>query len=276
MKIVITGVTGVLGQALGKQFHREGGSVVGVSRSDTFQAPWMEQLICSPQETVQDVDQLLDLDPDVIILNAGQIEREIGEKGEPMADHVNSINKVNYQWPCDVAMRAMQRRWTHPVDIIAIGSIADCCPSSFGPVYHSSKIALHYFWTGVGPIFYYGSEEKIRLRLYRPGAIMSDLAWAPVNRLIPEGKGHQMRKKRVAGAPTGEQVATHFYSWYQKPDAWVGGWGEPFSFKALRSIFGSFPNLFYKMQRYAWRKQSRFVPSDQRPHYPPQAILRSK
>ena len=257
-KVVITGITGVLGQALGKRFHQEGAFVIGVSRSNQFEAPWLSQLLTLDQNSLADVGPILDVDPDVIILNAGQIEKEIGDHGEPLPQHADSINRINYQWPCDVAMGAMNRSWTHPLDVIAIGSIADCCPSSFGPVYHSSKIALHYFWTGAGPIFHAGSQQQIRLRLYRPGAIKSDLAWAPVNRLIEGGKGHQMRKKRVAAPPSGEQVADHFHKWFLKPNAWVGGWGEPISFKALRLIFGCFPNLFYKMQCWAWKKQSRF------------------
>ena len=259
-KAVITGVSGVLGQALARKYKSVGYEVVGVSRKPDFSSPDVDRVIVSPQESEEDAELILDEKPDILFLNAGQIEVEVGPNGEPEIPTAASMNKVNYLWPCDVAMAASKRQWDKTIEIIAIGSIADCCPSSFGPVYHSGKIAIHYFWTGTGPIIWFGSNKTIKMRLYRPGAIKSDLAWAPANRLKPDGKGMKMRRKRVDGAPDGNQVAERIYKWSLKENAWVGTYDEPISFRALKVLFSLAPNLFYKIQLLGWKNESRFGP----------------
>ncbi len=258
-KVIITGVSGVLGRALARKYKSLGCEVIGVSRRPEFTSPDLDRVIVCSQRTIDDAEIILREKPDILFLNAGQIEVEVGPNGEPLLSTASSMNMVNYLWPCDVAMAASQMTWDKPVEIIAIGSIADCCPSSFGPVYHAGKIALHYFWTGTGPILWFGSGKKIRLRLYRPGAIQSDLAWAPANRLHPEGKGMKMRKKRVDGAPDGDQVAERIHKWTGRKHGWVGTYDEPLSFRALKVLFSLAPNLFYRIQLLGWKKESRFV-----------------
>lgn len=259
-KVIITGISGVLGKALAKKYKAQGYKVVGVTRKTDYSDPNVDEIIVSEQRTIEDAQAILNHKPDILFLNAGQIETEIGPAGEPLTSTSSSMNIVNYLWPCDVTMVACQMTWEKPIEIIAIGSIADCCPSSFGPVYHAGKIAIHYFWTGTGPIIWFGSKQKIKMRLYRPGAIQSDLAWAPANRLSPDGKGIKIRKKRVDGAPDGNQVAEKIYKWSLKKNAWVGTYDEPLSFKALKIIFSLFPNLFYRIQLLGWRKESKFSP----------------
>ncbi|EGJ32279.1 MULTISPECIES: hypothetical protein [Moorena] len=98
----------------------------------------------SQQQTLEDAQRWLEYDPDVIILNAGQIETEVGDGGVPLVEIVESMNRVNYSWPALVALEAAKLKRERPLDVVAIGSIADGSPSCFGPVYHSGKIALHY------------------------------------------------------------------------------------------------------------------------------------
>lgn len=259
-KVIITGISGVLGTALAEKYKAEGWEVIGVSRKADYSNPCVDRVIVSQQNSLEDARLILDERPDLLYLNAGQIETSVGPNGEPLASVASSMNVVNYLWPCDVAMTASEMTWDKEIEIIAIGSIADCCPSSFGPVYHSGKIAIHYFWTGTGPIIWFGSNQKIRMRLYRPGAIKSDLAWAPANRLAPDGKGIKMRKKRVAGAPDGQKVAERIFKWSLNKNAWVGTYDEPISFKFLKILFSLFPNLFYKIQILGWKKESKFSP----------------
>lgn len=114
----------------------------------------------------------------MVILCAGQIESEIGEMGLPLAEQTESIHRINAVFPSLVAIAAAETPHEKPLDVMAIGSIADGSPSSFGPVYHASKIALHYFYTGVGPIAHH-ANPRLRLRLHRPGAIQGPLSSAP-------------------------------------------------------------------------------------------------
>ncbi len=258
--ILITGISGTLGSALGKEYVSKGWRVIGVSRNDDLHGDFFTELHISAQQSIEDARQLLAYNPDLIILNAGQIETEIGEQGQPLTEMVESMNRVNYTWPAILATEASHRKWEKPVEIIAIGSIADGAPSPFGPVYHAGKIAVHYFWLGVGPIAYYASEGKVKMRLYRPGAIKGPLAWAPINRL--NNKGYKIRKKRVDGAPEADRVAKDIIKWIEKGKGWVGTWDEPFTFRIFKHLHSFFPNLSYKAQMLGWRKGSKFVAPD--------------
>ncbi|MBD3167214.1 SDR family NAD(P)-dependent oxidoreductase [bacterium] len=254
--VVITGISGTLGQALGAQYVRKGWRVVGVSRKDDLEGEYFTDLLVSPQTTVEDAQKLLEYDPDIILLNAGQIETEIGEGGVPLSEMVESMNRVNYTWPALVCLEAAKLKRNRPLDVITIGSIADGSPSAFGPVYHAGKIAIHYFVSGVGPIVYH-ANRNIRMRHYRPGAIYGPLAWAPVNRL--NEKGYQIRAKRVQGAPSADTVARKIVKWIEDGKEWVGTYEEPFSFKIFKYLFTLAPNFFYKLQLLGWRKGSKFV-----------------
>ncbi len=175
--------------------------------------------------------------------------------GVPLTSVTESITRVNYTFPAVLSLEAAQLERNRPLDIIAIGSIADGSPSCFGPVYHASKIALHYFISGVGPIVH-NANRNIRLRLYRPGAIKGPLSWAPVNRL--NEKGYKIRAKRCDAAPEGHVVARTIARWIDGNE-WVGTYEEPFSFKIFKWLFALAPNLFYKLQLLGWRKGSKFV-----------------
>jgi NADP-dependent 3-hydroxy acid dehydrogenase YdfG len=255
-RVIITGISGTLGEALGRQYVRRGWEVVGVSRREELGGEFMTRLHTNAQRTAEDANRLLDEDPDRIILNAGQIETEVGPKGEPLTGPALSINTVNYLFPMTVALEAGRRGTARPLDIVVIGSIADGSPSCFGPIYHASKIGVHYFVSGVGPILH-SANPRIRLRLYRPGAVKGPLAWAPVNRL--NEKGYRIRKKRVDGAPNADVVADRIVRWIDS-GRWVGTFEEPFSFKIFKWLFALAPDFFYRLQMLGWRKGSRFVP----------------
>jgi len=253
--VVITGISGVLGSALGRYYIQQDWKVIGVSRNSKLKGDYFTELCVNRQESVDDARTLFSYEPNLIILCSGQIETEIGEKGLPLQEQFDSITRINYIFPATVGLQASYLKQKNPLEVVAIGSIADGSPSCFGPVYHASKIALHYFYSGVGPIACY-ANPAVRLRLYRPGAIKGPLAWAPVNRL--NEKGYKIRAKRVNGAPEGDQVARKIAKWIEK-EVWVGTYKEPFTFKIFKYIFVLVPNFFYKLQSFGWRKGSKFV-----------------
>lgn len=252
-KVIITGITGTLGSALGKLYLQRGWQVYGVTRQPLATHPACTQVVTNDQAGISDALSLLTFDPDLVFLNAGAIEKEIGRMGEPLAETTQSITTINYTFPAVFALEATKAA-TKPMDIIAIGSIADGSPSAFGPVYHASKVALHYFIQGTSPILGL-SNPNIKLRLYRPGAIHGPLSWAPVNRL--NEKGHNMRAKRCNSAPTADKVALHIEK-FQKSNRWVTNYDEPISFKLLKFFYALAPNQYCRMQHWAWRRASKF------------------
>jgi len=255
-RVVITGVTGTLGGALAEEHARRGCAVVGVSRGPGTAPPGCDRLLVNAQRDLEDARALLAEDPDVLVLNAGQIEDRVGDGGLPLAELVRSIYEINAVFPSLCALAAAEgaprpRR----LDVVAIGSIADGCPSAFGPAYHASKIALHYFFCGVAPIAR-GHDPAVRLRLYRPGVLRGPLSWAPAVRL--NARGRRVRARRCSRAPTAEQVAREIADWLEG-DAWLGTWDEPLSFRALKLLFALAPGIHGRLQRLAWRAGSRFA-----------------
>ncbi|NEQ88307.1 MAG: NAD-dependent epimerase/dehydratase family protein, partial [Moorea sp. SIO2I5] len=130
--VVITGISGTLGSALGQEYINRGWQVVGVTRQENLEGNFFNTLCVSQQQTLEDAQKLLEYDPDVIILNAGQIETEVGDGGVPLVEIVESMNRVNYSWPALVALEAAKLKRERPLDVVAIGSIADGSPSCFG------------------------------------------------------------------------------------------------------------------------------------------------
>jgi len=253
--VVITGISGTLGSALGREYLRRGWHVVGVSRKDDVSGDFLSELCTNPQQSAEDAQTLLSHNPDLIILNAGQIETEISDAGVPLTEMTESITQVNYLFPAILSLEASREERNSRLDIIAIGSIADGSPSCFGPVYHASKIAIHYFFSGVGPIVH-NANHNIRMRLYRPGAIKGPLSWAPVNRL--NEKGYKIRAKRCEAAPEAHVVARRIARWIDGDD-WVGTYEEPITFKMFKWLFALAPNTFYRLQLLGWKKGSKFV-----------------
>ena len=254
-KVIITGISGTLGSALGKFYKDRGWHVIGVSRNEKLEGDYFSELAVNNQKTAEDAELLLEYKPDLAILNSGQIETEVGRCGIPLRQQFESITAINYLFPALFAIAASEEQLEKPLDIVAIGSIADGSPSCFGPVYHASKIALHYFYSGVGPIVCSADGQRIRMRLYRPGAIKGPLAWAPVNRL--NEKGYKIRAKRVNSAPEADKVAAIIGKWIAG-NGWIGTYEEPFSFKIFKWLFALAPNLFYKIQLFGWKKGSKY------------------
>jgi len=254
-RVVVTGVTGTLGAALARTFRARGCEVVGVSRRVFEKEELCDRAVRNDQRTVEDARALLALDPDRLLLCAGQIESEVDGDGMPLAETTESIYRVNAVFPSLVAIEAVRATRWRPLDVVAIGSIADGSPSCFGPVYHASKIALHHFFTGTAPIAA-RAEPLVRLRLYRPGAIRGPLAWAPVLRL--NERGRRIRAKRCESAPEADQVAADVLRFIAS-DRVVGTGDEPLSFRALKLLFALAPNAYARLQHLAWRQGSRFV-----------------
>jgi NAD(P)-dependent dehydrogenase (short-subunit alcohol dehydrogenase family) len=253
--VVITGVTGTLGGALAEIYAERGWWVTGVSRQPGAKQEACSRLRVNAQRSEADARALLEESADVVILCAGQIESELGEGGMPLADATRSIYEINAVFPSLVAVVAAEQKRERPLDVVAIGSIADGSPSVFGPVYHASKIALHYFYTGVSPIAR-RADPRLRLRLYRPGVIRGPLSWAPLNRL--NERGRRIRARRCESAPEPREVARRIADWVDG-DAWVGSFDEPLSFRALRVLFALAPGATRRLQDWAWRHGSRFA-----------------
>ena len=252
--VLITGITGTLGEALGKFYLEKGWQVLGVTRKEIQDHPSCSKIVTNPQKTIDDAKSLAELQPDLVYLNAGAIETEVGPMGEPLSEAINVLTTVNYTFPATFALEAAKIA-EKPMDVICIGSIADGSPSCFGPLYHASKIAIHYFVQGTAPILKH-ANENLRLRLYRPGAIYGPLSWAPVNRL--NKKGHKIRAKRCESAPQAIEVAEHIDE-FRLSNKGIVKYDEPLSFKFLKLFFALAPNLYLKIQHFAWRKTSKFT-----------------
>lgn len=254
-RVLITGISGTLGAALGRHYQGLGWEVIGVSRRVSNEGgAACTRLVANAQHDLADAQKLLAEDPDVAILNAAQIETAIGDGGLPLPEQTSDIYRINAVFPSLFALAAAEKRRGRRLDVVAIGSIADGMPSSFGPVYHASKIALHHFFTGTAPIAY-GRDPLLRLRLYRPGAIRGPLSWAPALRLGE--RGIALRRRRCERAPDAERVARAIARWIES-DRWVGTWGEPLSFRALKLLFALAPDVYARLQQLGWQKGSRF------------------
>lgn len=251
--VVITGVTGSLGSELAALYAERGDAVIGVTRQLEAKVDGCARVVTSAQQSFADAQALLRDAPDLVILCAGAIEQEVGPTGLPLPEATRSLYEINATFPSLVALAAADRDPSPArLDVVAIGSIADGMPSAFGPVYHASKIALHYFYQGVAPI---AASRHVRLRVYRPGVIRGPLAWAPVIRL--NERGRRLRARRCDGAPGAAAVAARIATWIDG-DAWVGSYDEPLSFRALKLLFAAAPNLYARLQHLGWRKGSRF------------------
>jgi NAD(P)-dependent dehydrogenase (short-subunit alcohol dehydrogenase family) len=252
---VITGVTGTLGGALAALYRARGDQVIGVTRRQEAEVDGCTRVERNEQRNEDDARALLAQHPDLVILCAGAIEEAIGPTGLPLPDATRALYEINAVFPSLVALVAAEQEPApaRSLDVVAIGSIADGMPSAFGPVYHASKIAMHYFFQGVAPI---AARSGVRLRVYRPGVIRGPLAWAPAIRL--NERGRRIRARRCDRAPSAEAVAVRVLRWIDG-DAWVGSHDEPLSFRALRLLFAVAPNLYARLQHVGWRKGSRFA-----------------
>ncbi len=254
MKTLITGISGTLGTALGKACLARGEDVVGVGRKEIDVQGRCTTFVANAQRTAEDARVLLDLDVDRIFLCAGQIEEEVGRMGLPLIESTQSLHVVNSLFPSLLVLEAADRVRGRPLDVIAIGSIADGSPSAFGPVYHASKSALHHFVTGAGPIVH-AANPHVRIRLYRPGVIKGPLSWAPTVRLNESGR--KVRARRCRKAPEAFVVAERLLKWADT-DKWVGSDPEPISFRLLKLFWGLAPNAYYRLQVASWRRVSRY------------------
>lgn len=250
-RIVVTGVSGTLGTALARLYAERDCEVIGVSRQLDAKHEWCARVVVNEQSSAQDAADLIALDADVLILCAGAIETELGAAGLPLAAATRAIYDINAVFPSLVALAAAspERAGQRPLEVVAIGSIADGMPSAFGPVYHASKAALHYFFQGVAPIAR-DASPRVRLRLYRPGVIRGPLAWAPLLRL--NERGRRMRARRCEGAPEAEVVATRIARWIDGNQS-IGSYDEPLSFRALKLLFALAPGIYARLQHIGWQ-----------------------
>jgi NAD(P)-dependent dehydrogenase (short-subunit alcohol dehydrogenase family) len=253
--VIVTGASGTLGSALVSLFAARGDAVIGVTRHAGAKLEGCTEVVVNAQRSRADAEALLAPAPDLVVLCAGAIEDEVGATGLPLAETTRALYEINAIFPSLVALAAAERDpvQARPLDVVAIGSIADGMPSAFGPVYHASKIALHYFYQGVAPI---AAASRVRLRVYRPGVIRGPLAWAPLLRL--NERGRRLRARRCDGAPEAAEVARRIVRWIDG-GAWIGGDREPLSFRALKLLFAIAPNLYARVQHLGWRKGSRFA-----------------
>jgi len=254
-KVLITGVTGTLGQALAKKYRDEGYKVIGVTRHAQSRPLYCDIVLVNAQSTYADAVELWAQDADMMILNAGQIETDTDIGGMPLSNIATQVNQVNYLFPTEVILAGSRSAAKRRVDVIVIGSIADGSPSCFGPIYHASKAAAHQIVTAVGPILH-SLNDNIRVRLYRPGVIYGPLSWAPVLRM--NENAYKIRAARCRKAPDASVVAERIYN-FGISNTWIGSDRSPISFHILKLFFAICPDLYYKLQIWVWRKGGRFV-----------------
>ncbi len=256
-RVIITGASGTLGNALAHYYQNNGYEVIGISRF-AGQLSHCQRCLVNQQRSLEDADELLKHEPDLIILTAGQIETELGDQGLPLTNSFHQLNQINYEFPSLLALNAANRALRKSLDIIIIGSIADGSPSCFGPLYHASKAAAHFFATGTGPIAHH-KNPMLRLRLYRPGVIKGPLSWSPTLRL--NKKAFRIRARRCEAAPDARIVAKRIALWIDGHQ-WIGSDPVPLSFRFLAILFVLAPNLYYKLQLWAWRRACRWPHTD--------------
>lgn len=261
-KVLITGVSGTLGQALAQAYRSQGCHVIGVTRRDQENLNNCDEVLVSQQVSDEDAEFLFLRKPDLIILNAGQIETEVAEGGLPLSKQLASLNSVNYEFPAKVTLVAAKLPRTQKVDIVAIGSIADGSPSCFGPVYHASKMAMNYWISSVGPMIE-AIRPNIRVKLYRPGVIAGPMSWAPVLRL--NDRGYKIRAARCEGAPHADTVASRIIRFIDSKNR-IGSDRSPISFHFLRLLYWAAPNIFFYLQSLSWKKVSKFHFQDEHKH----------
>jgi NAD(P)-dependent dehydrogenase (short-subunit alcohol dehydrogenase family) len=251
-RVVVTGVTGTLGSALARLHAERGDEVIGVSRQSDAKHEWCTRVVTNAQRDAADARALLALAPDLVVLCAGAIETQVGPDALPLPDATVSLFEVNAIFPALVATLAAAepRAAAGPLEIVAIGSIADAMPSAFGPVYHASKSALHFLVQGLAPIAR-DADARVRLRLYRPGVIRGPLAEAPMLRL--NDRGRRLRARRCARAPDASLVAARIARWIDG-DATIGSCPSPLSFRALGLLFALAPGLYARLQDVGWRR----------------------
>ena len=105
-KVIVTGITGTLGSALGCLYLQRGWEVYGVTRQPLDQLEACTHVVTNAQTRIADAVALLDIDPDLVYLNAGAIEKEIGKMGEPLSELTESITTINYTFPAVFALEA--------------------------------------------------------------------------------------------------------------------------------------------------------------------------
>lgn len=248
----MTGVTGTLGSALARLFAERGDEVIGVSRQPDAKHEWCARVVTNAQRDAADARALLAVQPDLVVLCAGAIEMQVGPESMPLPGAVVPLFEVNAIFPALVAICAASEPCAaaRPLEIVAIGSIADAMPSAFGPVYHASKSALHFLVHGLAPIAH-DAGVHVRLRLYRPGVIRGPLAEAPMLRL--NARGRRLRARRCAAAPEAAVVAARIARWIDG-GATIGSCRSPLSFRALGLLFALAPGLYARVQDIGWRK----------------------
>ncbi|NEP29746.1 NAD-dependent epimerase/dehydratase family protein, partial [Moorena sp. SIO3I6] len=58
--VVITGISGTLGSALGQEYINRGWQVVGVTRQENLEGNYFNTLCVSQQQTLEDAQKLLE------------------------------------------------------------------------------------------------------------------------------------------------------------------------------------------------------------------------
>ncbi len=184
--VVVTGASGVLGRARVHGYAAAGARVTAVAHRDGAGGPdgGTVRRVVDRQADRADAAALLALEPDLPILAAGRVEREVGPGGRPLPDEVEAVNHVNLVFPallCEMAVSAGR-----PLDVVLIGAIADGSPSVFGPVHHAAKAGLSRYAQSLAPLAA-RAGEGVRIRLYRPRGIDSPVAAGLDNVFVADG-----------------------------------------------------------------------------------------
>ena len=270
-RVVITGVSGALGQAIAQLYARRGWHVVGVSRDDSVAISGCHRVVHSLQRTAEDAAALIALEADLTILCAGQTDVGFHPGGVPDAAETESIYRINALFPALVAIAAATATRARALDVVAIGTVADGAPSAFAPAYHASKVALRYFYAALAPIAR-GVSPALRLRVYRPGVIAGPMSEAALPRLSP--RGARIRRARCARAPSPEVVAAALAAFVDSRRL-VGTFAEPLTLRTARWLWSHLPAVHARLHALAWRSGSRFGgPADASANRGPDTVTR--
>ncbi len=208
--VLITGITGGFGRALGAEFKQRGFRVIGSSRRAPEPAPYFDEFIAADLSHTDGVKNLAAAlrqrgdNLDVLVNNAGigsyATWEELGE------EQLRQLMEIDFFAPAALTLELLPLLAASRGTVINISSVASEVPVACMGAYNSAKAALRLFSESLRPEVA-GREVKVLSVL--PGRVDTGFsAHALGGRKPPETPGR--------GAASPEALARRIFSAYHK------------------------------------------------------------